>query len=123
MKKELLELLESLENYVPKLINASSDMAENIQSGKEGEAFIILQDYIDGMMWFTEAVGAIKSVNNLYLEKINLQEWNLKLADMQQALENQDYVLLADILEYEIKKILQDYLIYITELKMEVQNE
>lgn len=122
MREQLSELLESLENYMPKLINASSFMAENIQTGNEGKAFTILQDYIDGMMWFTEAVGAIKSVNSLYLEKIDLDEWNRKLLDMQQALENQDYVLFADILEYEIKQILQEYLTYITELKMEVQN-
>ncbi|MBO8159607.1 hypothetical protein [Thermosyntropha sp.] len=122
MKKELLELLESLENYVPKLINASSDMAENIQSGNEGKAFLILKDYIEGIMWTVEAIDTIKSLGSQYLTEIELELLNDKLKCFEEAMLNQDYVLLADILEYEIKEVLSDYLNTITDFKMRIQD-
>jgi len=122
MKEKMLELLESIELYLPKLVAASANMAEDIQAGNEGQAFVILKDYIEGMMWLTEAISTIKSINSEYLATVNLEELTGKLRDLEQAMSSQDYVLLADILEYEIQEILKDYLSSVVKFKVEIQN-
>jgi len=120
MKQKLLDLLRSIQIYLPRLIKASEQMAEDIQTGNEGKALGLLPEYIDGLMWSIEAIEAVKRVDNNYLKDVQLEDISQPLNILEEAMLNQDYILLADIFEYEVKPRLTDYCVEINGLLAEI---
>ncbi|TCS83314.1 hypothetical protein [Tepidibacillus fermentans] len=109
MKKQLIELLDTIIKYLSKLINATDEIAEQFQLGNEGKAIQLLKAYIEGIAWLVEAIETIQSLDQKYLSNILIRTLTEKLIEMEASLTNQDYVLFSDLLQYEMKEILIDY--------------
>ncbi|MCY9665101.1 hypothetical protein M5X11_09035 [Paenibacillus alginolyticus] len=103
----VFETLESMKDYVPKLKTASSKLAQDIQT-HEGGWVDTLVAYLDGMAWLMMAINGIQQVNPEILV-----EWDLNLAPLIEqlgtALEQEDFVTLCDILQYEMQPLLQSF--------------
>lgn len=123
MKAKLLDILETMNTYIPKLINATDEISEKIDAGDQVNAFNILNDYIEGLAWVIDAINAIQSVDGSYLKEVKVTDLNEKLLEMEEALKNKDNILLSDLLQYEIKEDLTKYSAEVVELKRKIINE
>ncbi|OEF97713.1 hypothetical protein [Desulfuribacillus alkaliarsenatis] len=106
IRQQQNELMDSIIDYLPKLIVGVSDAVSNYQSGQEGKANELMIDIVDGLKWLSEALTLTISIQK---DPIDLSELHEHFNEMISAYENTDYVLLGDILEYEILPILEKW--------------
>lgn len=118
LETEIASLREILEknvanarDYLKRLLPGIQKAADLFRSGSEQEANKFFLNIIDGMGWFAEVMETIAKVNDLQTEAVvldgkNFQARQEKLMEwteqMIEANKNNDWVLLADLLEYEI---------------------
>jgi hypothetical protein len=98
-------------DYLKKLIPGFEKAADLFRTGNEQEANKYYLQILDGIDWFSQVVSIIMNPDEGEMElpdadDENLQARQKKLTDlmsqMLEANQNQDWVLLADILEYEM---------------------
>ncbi len=109
-------------DYLEKLIPGFDQAADLFRTGNEQEANKYYIQILDGMDWFSEVVNVVMSSQGEGQEPENsLRIRQAKLTDlMSQMLEankNQDWVLLADILEYEMIPFYKEWQTILTRLK------
>lgn len=107
MKKIILETMQSLINYLPKMVDASNEMATQFQMGNEGKALSRMPNYVEGLQWIVDAISGIQK--NGQLNEINLFSLKECFGEVTNCLEIKDYVLLSDLLEYEIAPKLEGW--------------
>lgn len=110
--KEILEKnVVNAQDYLKKLLPGIQKAADLFRSGSEQEANKFFLNIIDGMDWFSEVMDTIAEVNDLQTEAVVLDRKNFQTRQeklvgwtqqMVEANKNNDWVLLADLLEYEI---------------------
>ncbi|WP_186580807.1 hypothetical protein [Aquibacillus kalidii] len=108
MEKIVKETLISLQEYLPRLINGCSQVVDNLKEGDEGSGLRKMPSIVEGMQWVFEAVSGIQ--NNGFLHNIYLHSLKEHFKEVVKALEIGDYVLLADVLNYEILPVLEEWL-------------
>ena len=105
-------------DYLKKLIPGFEQAADLFRAGNEQEANKYYMQILDGIGWFSQVVNIIMQSDQGELalpgaENENLQAREAKLTDlmsqMLEANQNQDWVLLADILEYEMVPFYKDW--------------
>lgn len=102
------ETLDSCREYIPRLIEAISVTAFDIQSGNEAQGISLMPEVFDGLQWLTEAIRGMQQIG--FSTGINLQDITGCFEQLEKALEIRDYVLIADIFEYEIGPALENWL-------------
>ncbi|WP_427338108.1 hypothetical protein [Caloranaerobacter sp. DY30410] len=105
-REQMKEVLKGLYIYLGRLIPGIAKTAELYQGGNEGKANENMIDIIDGINWIIEGITVTSEIQK---EKINITDMNEHFDEMVQAFENSDYVLLSDLLEYEIVPILEKW--------------
>ncbi|QOV10513.1 hypothetical protein [Viridibacillus arvi] len=106
MTEILQDTIESYNGYLPRVIDGSKKIAENLRGDKVFEALKMILDFSEGMIWMIEASTLIKKnsvIVDLQVEKV--QEY---LNEINNGLEIQDYVLVADMFEYEIAPFFEE---------------
>ena len=105
-------------DYLKKLIPGFEQAADLFRAGSEQEANKYYLQILDGIDWFSQVVSVIMSPDEGETELPDTDDESLevrqkKLTDlmsqMLEANENQDWVLLADILEYEMVPFYKDW--------------
>ena len=105
-------------DYLKKLIPGCEQAADLFRAGNEQEANKYYLQILDGIEWFSQVVSVIMSPDGGETELPDTDDESLevrqkKLTDlmsqMLEANENQDWVLLADILEYEMVPFYKDW--------------
>ena len=104
MNEQVKELIITVKDYLQRLQVGISDTVDFLRYGKEGKAVDQMSLIIDGMKWLCEALEVTKDYHSINIVKINPA-----LGEMNTALENLDYILLGDILEYELLPILEKW--------------
>lgn len=104
----ILETLESMKDYVPKLIVASEKIAHDIQSHDGGWSDTLVA-YLEGIAWLTMAINGIQQLNQEILAGWDINVLVPLLDQMKSALEQQDFVSLCDLLQFEMQPLLQSY--------------
>lgn len=109
-------------DYLEKLIPGFDQAADLFRTGNEQEANKYYIQILDGMDWFSEVVNVVMSSEGEGQEpEDSLRIRQAKLTDlMSQMLEankNQDWVLLADILEYEMIPFYKEWQTILSKLK------
>lgn len=99
---ELQELLSSFQEYVGKLIDGIEKCIEYFRSQQEHLALPLFADIIEGLQWTIEVAFGTKEVLKQYEIEIDETQINQVFKELLEAVQNQDYVLTADILEYEV---------------------
>lgn len=108
MRELIKETLQSCQEYMPVLISAVADTALLLQSGNEAKGVQIVIKIIDGLQWVIEAVQGVRQ-NGLPLS-IDIADIAVHFPELERALTIRDYVLVADLFEYEIAPTLQSWL-------------
>lgn len=105
MNKQEIEVLNMAKEYIERLIVGINEAVDYMQCGNEKKG-------IEMIPLIGEGIGYIINVISvLHLElssKYTIQNLNVQLEEVIQGLENEDYVLVSDIFNYEIMPIIQD---------------
>ena len=109
-------------DYLEKLIPGFDQAADLFRTGSEQEANKYYIQILDGMDWFSEVVNIVmrsegegqEPENSLKLRQAKLTDL---MSQMLEANKNQDWVLLADILEYEMIPFYEEWQAILSKLK------
>lgn len=93
------ELLIEARTYTDKLIKGIESCVDKIRGNMLTEAYSQFSFITEGVDWL---IGAMTILGKDLIEPINITEMNGSLKEMIQSIENQDNILWADLLEYEI---------------------
>lgn len=98
--KEITEVVESYNSYIKNIAPGSLQIAEHLRKDEVQEALQLILQFSEGMGWLVQ-VNDLLSQNSI---KANLQAEKIHefLNEINSGLEIQDYVLVADMFEYEI---------------------
>ncbi|NBI07364.1 hypothetical protein [Senegalia massiliensis] len=96
------ESLNSLNEYLDKLIPGIENIVDHFSKDNEGEALKLLIEAIEGINWCLEVVILTKPTLEKYNIEINEKNIRKILLEFEQALQNEDFVYVSDLLEYEL---------------------
>ena len=109
-------------DYLEKLIPGFDQAADLFRMGNEQEANKFYIQILDGMDWFSEVINIVMDSefkrsapeDTLRLRQAKLTDL---MSQMLEANKNQDWVLLADILEYEMIPFYKEWQTILTKMK------
>ncbi|MFC4322486.1 hypothetical protein [Litchfieldia salsa] len=102
------ETVSSIKEYLPKVINATDDIAKLLQTDKEWEALNLIVAVTEGIEWCIEAVNKIQDLKGeVYIDTMEISKI---LMEINEALAVRDFVLTADLFEYELTPVLNTWL-------------
>lgn len=99
------ELLITVDQYLYNLKNGIKNISNLIQEGREHESFNFIAHVADGLEWVDEALNATKKYHN---NELALDKMNSFIEEISEALENEDYILVSDLFNYEIMPIIEN---------------
>lgn len=105
-KKEIFEFFNEVIAYFERLELGILDIVQKYQSGEEGEANNLMAQMIDGLICTIDGLSLTKNFQKGNLEIENMNKF---LNEINEALEKMDFILVSDLLEYEILPILKDW--------------
>lgn len=114
MNIELKEVILSYNEYLGNIPNGLLYIVEKLREDNIQDAFLTIKDFSEGMLWLSEANELLrKNGLNVDLSIEKIQEF---LIEVNEGLEKQDFVLVADMFEYEISpfflnaKLVEEYI-------------
>lgn len=112
-------------NYLDRLLPGFEKASQLFRTGNEQEANRYFLDIIDGIEWFSEVVNQTLAATGrdpagTMLGEESLQDRNERLlaytTQMVEANENRDWVLLADLIEYELTPFYEEWQLLLPQL-------
>lgn len=105
----MIETLEEMKNYIPKVLDAITGMVRNFQTDNEQDGIKVFDPFTEGIQWILEALSLTKDLQQELVMDIDITEINNTLKEMLEGWENGDYILISDLLEYEIYPLLKKW--------------
>lgn len=102
---EKIDILVTASEYIKKLNSAIITLTEYFQSGDYSKGSALTVDIAEGLKWVLDVVILTKDIQK---ENIEIDEINEKLNEIVIAFENEDYILIGDLFQYEIYPLLED---------------
>lgn len=100
------ETIEEINIYLPKMIRGIEEFIECAVQLREQDAKKYLSGILEGLEWIVQAVHLTNKYKPGIMDEKELME---KLPEFLDACENNDYTLMSDILDYEIKPVLEKW--------------
>ena len=104
LKQQSIEALESASDYLARMINAIPDIIKAYRIGELNKASSDMILLSEGLQWLNEVLNLTKDFHKI--DNIEVKEIYFEFIE---ALENDDSVLLADLLEYELLPKIQHW--------------
>lgn len=104
--EQKLEVIVSIKEYLDRFIPGVEDTIKLLRMSDDSKALENLDMIFEGIDWLTEAYMLTADVSG---ELLDIRSFNAILKEIAETLENQDYILLADLLEYELVPKLKDW--------------
>ena len=105
--------LNNAKEYLEKLIPGFQKAADLFRMGNEQEANQYYLQVLDGIDWFSQVILTIINAQQNIFEEQSLEDRQKKLtnlmAQMLESNKNQDWILMADLLEYEMIPFYKDW--------------
>ena len=101
------ETVEEINAYLPKMIQGIELFVEHVMQSKEIEAQKLLTNIFEGLEWIVQAVHLTREMQP---ENVQEQELVEKFPLLIDAYENKDFLLMSDVLDYEIKPVLEKWI-------------
>ena len=106
----IVETMEEARNYVSRFLDGLDSIVESFLKGREDLAFRDYPHFIEGIGWLMEVLRLTEPYCTARGLKFgSLYQVNQILAEMVEALENRDYVVVGDLMNYEIKPIVEGW--------------
>ena len=113
--------LTNAKEYLEKLISGFQKAADLFSMGNEQEANQYYLQILDGIDWFSQVILTIVNAQVDIFKEQTLEERQKKLTDlmaqMLEANKNRDWVLMADLLEYEMIPFYKDWQEVLSQIK------
>lgn len=103
--EDKLEVLRDAYNYIDNLKKGIEDLSERINKGNEEKGLTLIPLISDGLEWVTKVIELTKDVQK---EEVSTGDLNEKLKEIIEAIDNEDYILVGDLFNYEIIPILDE---------------
>ncbi len=100
MQNEVTELIESFNAYILKIAPGCVAIAELLRSDEIQTALQTILQFSEGMSWLIQSVELLKE-NDVFVS-LDIKKIHDYLMEVNNGLEIHDYVLVADMFEYEI---------------------
>jgi len=101
---EEIEALKTSDEYIDNIKNGIEELVNKINSGEENNGIQKIASIVDGLDW---VINVIRLTNDLHKGSISIGNMNEKLKETIEALENEDYVLVGDLFNYELLPIVE----------------
>ncbi|MCQ2022251.1 hypothetical protein [Clostridium butyricum] len=105
MISEKIEVIKDAYDYLKSLKKGIVDCVNCIQEGNEVEAMKLIPLIADGIDWIINVVRVTKDAQK---NELDIYKINSHLEEMIYAMENEDYILVGDLFNYEILPILNE---------------
>lgn len=100
MEQVVTDTIESYNNYLKRLPNGCLQIAEHLRNNEVSDALKMILDFSEGATWLVDASSLLQSMQiTVDLPVTKIHEF---LNEVNSGLEIQDYVVVADMFEYEI---------------------
>jgi hypothetical protein len=109
MTINILDIYQEFYNYNNKLIPALEQVVEHLQQQAEDQALSLFIHCLEGIQWSLDVMILSRPYQKDMSFDLDTQKVQDILAGLNESLENQDYVLMADILEYELIPLLKQF--------------
>lgn len=103
---ELQEVIESCKQYVSNIPTGVLHIAEKLREDNIQAALLDIKDFSEGLLWLSQASELI-SRNGLEMN-LDITKIQHFLIDINEGLVRQDYIVVTDILEYEIAPFFEE---------------
>lgn len=103
MEKEI-ETLNTAIEYVNNIKKSAKEISDKINSGEENNGIKLICFVVDEFQLLIKLIGITKNFHN---GKITIGNTNSILSEIIEAMENEDYVLVGDLFEYEFIPVLE----------------
>lgn len=100
MSEQILEVIESYNSYISKIAPGALQIAEHLRKDEIDDAMQMILQFSEGMGWLVQ-VSELLNQNNVKVI-LEVEKINEFLLEINNGLEIQDYVIVADMFEYEI---------------------
>lgn len=104
MDEMRFEAFESAVHYIGRIQSGVPKIVESFQSGREDLGANMMIDLIGGIQWMVNLVTLTNE--HLKVEETKVECLNTTLSQLNIAYENLDYVLIGDVLEYELLPVI-----------------
>lgn len=102
--EEKIEALKSTVEYINNIKIETENLVNKINSGEENNAMKLVAQVADGIEWL---IGVLRLTSDLHKGNISVENMNEKLKEIIEAFENEDYVLIGDLFNYEFLPALE----------------
>ncbi|AUM96507.1 TPA: hypothetical protein LA742_002313 [Clostridium botulinum] len=106
MSKEKSEVLNTAKEYMTNLNNAIIKSAKYLQNGDYFNGTNLIINITDGLEWIVQLITLRKDI---YEEDMEVNKLMDNIKEVVEAFENEDYILIGDLLQYEISPIVEGY--------------
>ncbi|MFA1737458.1 MULTISPECIES: hypothetical protein [Lysinibacillus] len=109
MTEILMDTIQSFNEYLPRVAIGSQEIAGYLRTDQIASALKMVLEFSEGMSWLLEASELLK-LNDIKVD-IQIEKIREFLEEINSGLEMQDYVLVADIFEYEITPFFEEAIV------------
>ena len=103
--EEKIEALKTANEYIDNLKNGVENLVNKVNSGEESNGVALIPLIAEGLDWL---INIIKLTSDVHDGTVSMGNANEILEQIIEALENEDYVLLGDLFNYEFLPILEN---------------
>lgn len=100
MSNIIYDTQESFYDYLEKVVEGTQKISDYLREDKIGEALQLIIQFSEGVSWITQVITLMRE-HDFYID-INLGHLNEFLTEVNEGIERKDYVIVADMFEYEI---------------------
>lgn len=94
-----IDVLNTAKDYIDSLKKGIMHAVNCYQSGEESKGSALVIQICDGIEWLVKALTLSHEVIN---SEQSINELNEKLSEIVEAFQNEDYILIGDLLDYEV---------------------
>lgn len=102
---EQMETLVTANGYLNNLENGIHQVVEAFQQEDESRGCSLIPLVAEGIKWIVDAINLTRDVQK---EPIDISDIDAKLEEVVEAIENEDYILVGDLFEYEVLPIIEE---------------
>ncbi|WP_051800215.1 hypothetical protein [Lysinibacillus sphaericus] len=110
MNNLLIETMQSYNEYLGNIVLGSDTIISNIQNDEVSKALQLILQFSEGVTWLIEVNHKLKELG--YENELNHESIQEFLNEINNGLEIQDFILVSDIFEYEIKPFFENCIQY-----------
>lgn len=104
--KEKIEVLNSVYEYIKPLYSGIGNIVLDIREQQYDNVDMLMIQIIDGLRWVVDALYLTKDI---HLQEIEIEDIKEHLRELVDAMEQNDKVSLADIFEFEVMNVLEEW--------------